>query len=150
VFNEQEMAFAGEIRKTLTESERQEGLPPGLAGHELSGRVEPYVPEAGIQMISTDVGDVSWKAPTAQCSVACFAIGTPLHTWQAVSQGAMSIGHKGMLHAGIVIGATAAELLLKPERIEACAAEHRSRLSGRTYHCPIPDGATPGPVTRSK
>ncbi len=40
---------------------------------------------------STDVGDVSWKAPVAQCFSPCFAVGTPLHTWQLVSQGRTSI-----------------------------------------------------------
>lgn len=35
---------------------------------------------------STDVGDVSWKAPVAQCFSPCFAVGTPLHSWQLVSQ----------------------------------------------------------------
>ncbi|MDX8503106.1 hypothetical protein RFM99_32605 [Mesorhizobium sp. VK4C] len=29
---------------------------------------------------STDVGDVSWIVPTAQCQTACFAIDTPFHS----------------------------------------------------------------------
>ena len=31
---------------------------------------------------STDVGDVSWIVPTMQCMTACWALGTPFHTWQ--------------------------------------------------------------------
>ena len=54
---------------------------------------------------STDVGDVSWIVPTMQCMTACWALGTPFHTWQVVSQGAMPIAHKGMLQAGKVIAA---------------------------------------------
>ncbi|OKB82411.1 hypothetical protein BMT51_15655, partial [Escherichia coli] len=39
------------------------------------------------------------KLPVAQCFSPCFAVGTPLHTWQLVSQGRTSIAHKGMLLA---------------------------------------------------
>ncbi len=34
---------------------------------------------------STDVGDVSWVAPTAQISVACYPQGIPPHSWQFVA-----------------------------------------------------------------
>lgn len=97
---------------------------------------------------STDVGDVSWKVPTVQCEVTSVALGTPFHTWQVVSQGGMSIGHKGMLQAGKVIGATALELFLQPEVLAEAQREHALRLNGRTYKCPFPDDVTPGPVKR--
>lgn len=146
VFDEAEERFAAEIRGTLTESEKRDQIPQELAGKHLADRLEPYVPKAGIWMASTDVGDVSWKVPTAQCRTACFALGTQLHTWQAVSQGATSIGHKGMLQAAKVLAATAVELLLQPERVEQAKAEHSRELAGRTYKCLIPEGMNPGPV----
>lgn len=147
-FDEQEERFASEIRATLTEAELNHGLPPELADTSLANRLEPYEvkKEIAVAMGSTDVGDVSWKVPTVQCWIASMALGTPLHSWQAVSQVGMSIGHKGMLHAGKVIGATALELLGRSDILEQAKAEHRQQLAGRTYRCPIPDDATPGLV----
>lgn len=72
----------------------------------LIDEVAPWAATDNILAGSTDVGDVSRKAPVAQCFSPCFAVGTPLHSWQLVSQGRTSIAHKGMLLAGKVLGAT--------------------------------------------
>lgn len=53
----------------------------------LANEVAPYAATDNVLAASTDVGDVSWKLPVAQCFSPCFAVGTPLHTWQLVSQG---------------------------------------------------------------
>ncbi len=148
-FDQEESVFAAQIRDTLTESERTHQIPSELLGRSLSDRLEPYTPSDEVAMGSTDVGDVSWQVPTAQCWVACSAIGTPLHSWQAVSQFGASIGYKGMLHAGKVIAATAIELLLRPEALERARTEHLGRMQGRIYRCPIPEGAVPRPVRKS-
>jgi aminobenzoyl-glutamate utilization protein B len=148
VFDDAEDRFAEEIRSTLNEDEKNFQLPPGLEGKNLSDQLEPYELKEELMKGSTDVGDVSWKVPTVQCRTACWALGTPGHTWQVVSQGATSIGQKGMLHAGKVIGATALELLLQPDLLEQAKAEHHEKLAGRTYKCPIPEGVTPGPIRR--
>ncbi|WP_240417232.1 M20 family metallopeptidase [Paenibacillus periandrae] len=148
VFDEMDNQFAAQIRNTLTDAELKNNLPAELANKNLSDQLEPYDPVGGIFMGSTDVGDVSWKAPTAQCTVASVALGTPFHTWQVVSQGATSIAHKGMLHAGKVVGATALEVLLQPELLKQAKAEHAKELDGRTYQCPIPVDVNPGPVKR--
>ena len=147
-FDEAEKAFASRIRATLTGFDPNDNVPAGLENQHLSDRLEPYDSKGGLFPGSTDVGDVSWKAPTAQCMVACVALGTPFHTWQVVSQGATSIAHKGMLHAGKVVGATAAELLLRPELLAQAKEEHRKELGGRGYKCPIPADVMPGPVKR--
>lgn len=148
VHDEAELQFAEAIRSTLTEQERNFNVPAGLLGKALADRVEEYDPQTSMLWGSTDVGDVSWNVPTVQCEVASVALGTPFHTWQVVSQGGMSIGHKGMLQAGKVIGATALELFLQPEVLAEARREHASRLKGRTYKCPFPDDVTPGPVKR--
>ena len=49
---------------------------------------------------STDVGDVSWLVPTAQINVVTFPSNSPGHSWQNVSCGHTSIGHKGLLDRG--------------------------------------------------
>ena len=86
---------------------------------------------------STDVGDVSWQTPTVQISVACFTAGAPGHSWQNVSLGRTSIGHKGMIYAAKVMASAAVDLYEKPEILEAARAEFiEASLDG--YVCPIP------------
>lgn len=101
--------------------------------------VLPYDPEAKEVLYgSTDVGDVSWITPTVQAWVACFAFGTPLHSWQMVSQGQSSLAHAGMLRAARALTATAIELVQRPELIAQAKAELVERRQGKPYQCPIP------------
>ena len=88
---------------------------------------------------STDVGDVSWQTPTAQVYTACFISGAPGHSWQNVSVGKTSIGHKGLLLAAKVIASSAIELMENPEIITAAKAEFENRTKSG-YVSPIPDG----------
>ena len=84
------------------------------------------------------MGDVSWIVPTAQCMTACEPLGTPLHTWQIVATGTTSLAHKGMLHAGKIMAATAFDVLQRPELIEKAKAELVERRNGEEYVCPLP------------
>ncbi|WP_033504993.1 amidohydrolase, partial [Bifidobacterium actinocoloniiforme] len=61
--------------------------------------------------ISTDVGDVSWIAPTAQFNGGFEPQGTSPHSWQWVSNGKSSVAHKGLLMAGKTIALTAYDAL---------------------------------------
>ncbi len=92
---------------------------------------------------STDVGDVSWIVPTVQCHTACFAFGTPFHTWQLVAQGRRSAAHKGMVFAAKALASTAADCLRRPELIELAKAELLQRTKSRPYVCPIPPDVQP-------
>ena len=67
---------------------------------------------------STDVGDVSWVAPTVQARVTTCAVGTPFHTWQTVSQGKLPAAHKGMVHAAKLMASTGIHLLKYPEKLK--------------------------------
>ena len=99
----------------------------------------PYDPAVNETMFgSTDVADVSWITPTVQAWVACYAFGTPLHSWQMVSQGQSGLAHAGMVHAAKVLTATAAELVREPALIAAAKAELLERRQGLPYACPIP------------
>ena len=91
---------------------------------------------------STDVGDVSWNTPTAQIRVACFTANAPGHSWQNVSCGATSIGHKGVLAAGKVLAGAAIDLMENTELLAEARAEFEKKTKGG-YDCPIPDGAKP-------
>lgn len=150
IFNEEEKAFASEIRNTMPESDKlsvfrmlsQLPVPKELLQQikeqEISSILMPYVDKTFNMTGSTDVGDVSWNVPTVQCATNCFAMGTQLHTWQAVAQGGTSIGHKGMLHAGKVMATTAIDILLQPQIIEKAKVELKEQLGGAIYNPPTP------------
>ena len=101
------------------------------SGHAMNDFLLPYFTGEAFRAGSTDVGDVSWLCPTAQCSVASIPNGCPGHSWQIVSCGTTSIAHKAALHAGRVIACTAIDLFTQPERLEG------------GYVCPIPPDAVP-------
>jgi aminobenzoyl-glutamate utilization protein B len=101
--------------------------------------VAPYDPaREEILYGSTDVGDVSWITPTAQCLTACYAFGTPFHSWQMVSQGKLSAAHRGMEQAAKIMAATAIDLIRNPAVIEDAKAELSAYRNGLDYVCPIP------------
>ncbi|QEN89004.1 amidohydrolase [Labrys sp. KNU-23] len=116
---------------------------PTLAAHILHEGILPLARHASVQMGSTDVGDVSWIAPTVQCHTACFAIGTPFHSWQLVTQGLEPAAHKGMVAAAKALASTAADCLSKPDLIARAKAELKRRTGGRPFESPIPPEILP-------
>ncbi|MBQ7714066.1 MAG: amidohydrolase, partial [Oscillospiraceae bacterium] len=126
-----ELAFAAALRATYTD-EGGEAMNAAL----LPRREDAFNPG------STDVGDVSWLTPTVQCHVAAFPNGCPGHSWQNVSCGATSIGHKAALHAGKVLCASAIDLFSEPSLLASAREEFERRTAGG-YVCPIPPEATP-------
>jgi aminobenzoyl-glutamate utilization protein B len=96
-----------------------------------------------IQPGSTDVGDVSWAAPTGQIFAACMALGTPGHSWQTAAQGGMGIGHRGMLYAAKVMALAALEFMQNPKRLKQAKDEFRAKRDAAAYVSPIPDGTQP-------
>jgi aminobenzoyl-glutamate utilization protein B len=96
-----------------------------------------------IQPGSTDVGDVSWAAPTGQIFTACMALGTPGHSWQTAAQGGMGIGQRGMLYAAKVLALASLEFLQNPARLKQAKDEFRRRREAANYVSPIPDGTLP-------
>jgi aminobenzoyl-glutamate utilization protein B len=120
-YDEAELAFAAKIRVTLDQPLPLESLKSVVNRKGLSGKG------------STDVGDVSWVAPTAGFSTACWVPGTSAHSWQAVAAGGTSIGRKGMILAARVLAATASDLFQNPKPLEEAGAERRRRLAGRKY-----------------
>jgi aminobenzoyl-glutamate utilization protein B len=67
---------------------------------------------------STDVGDVSYAAPTVGLRAATWVPGTPAHSWQAVACGGTEIGTKGMLVAAKTMAMTAIDLFTNPTLIQ--------------------------------
>ncbi|WP_220464941.1 amidohydrolase [Granulicella sp. 5B5] len=95
--------------------------------------VDPNAPSA-----STDVGDVSWVVPTIGFTTATFVPGVAAHTWQATASAGMSIGQDGMIIASKALALTAADLFTKPELVTAAKADFARKMTGKTYHSPIP------------
>jgi aminobenzoyl-glutamate utilization protein B len=92
---------------------------------------------------STDVGDVSWVVPVTGFTTACWAPGTPAHSWQAVACGGTTIGKKGMNLAARTLAATAYDLFTDPQLIQDAKAEHARRLDGRKYEAMLEKGQKP-------
>jgi aminobenzoyl-glutamate utilization protein B len=139
---------AADIKSTVAEVKRQYGVSISKDIKETSflDQVLPYKETNEILFGSTDVGDVSWVTPTAQFWGPCFVFATPAHSWQLVSQGATSIAHKGMLHAGKVLAGTAIDLFMNPNMIEQAKVELQQKTEGIPYECPIPKGVKPSPI----
>lgn len=116
-----------------------------MKGKPLCERVIPFDPTLPEKSLSgsSDVGDVSWIVPTGQIAAACFAFGTPMHSWQAVSQGRTSLAHKGLLLCANVLAGTAIDMLSDGEIIKKAKAEFDKRMNGKRYVSPIPDGVEP-------
>lgn len=94
---------------------------------------------------STDVGDVSWVAPTMHFSVATAPLGIPWHAWPVVASSGMSIGHKGMMVASSALAATAVDLFADKASLDAVRAEWTQKTKGVTYKWYVPDGPPPVP-----
>lgn len=97
---------------------------------------------------STDVGDVSWNVPTAWFSGQTFALGTAVHTWQAVAQGKSSLAHKGMSTAAQVMARTALDILKNPSYADKAWQDLEEALAGREYKTLIPEHVKPGMINQ--
>jgi aminobenzoyl-glutamate utilization protein B len=147
---EEETEFARTIQATLTSEDFANSTRHFASAlrnpRPIITEVLPYVTTDRPVTGSTDVGDVSWAAPTTQCLSACYAWGTGFHSWQMVSQGKMSLAHKGMLFAAKTMAATAIDLIARPEVLRQAKAELAQKRGGRPYQCPIPADVQPPPA----
>lgn len=87
---------------------------------------------------STEVGDVSWHVPTSGLSTACFAAGSPGHSWQNVAAIGSPIGHKGMLVAAKVLALSALELFQDPNSLKEARDDFQERMKDRKYTTKVP------------
>lgn len=89
---------------------------------------------------STDVGDISWHVPTSGFATACFAAGSPEHSWQNAAAIGSPIGHKGMMVAAKVLALSAVELLEHPQVLHEARTDFQERMKDRPYTTKIPKG----------
>ena len=126
-YSEEERAFAREIQQNF-------GVEPkGMASETL-----PLVDENTSMGFSTDVGDVSWNAPTMGCGMPTMPLGVAVHTWAATACHGMSIGLKGALQAARVLAWTGIDIMTDAELRKAAHADFERRVSERPYVSPLP------------
>ena len=133
-------AFPRELRASILATDK---LPAELIDQGLSGDVWPIRDRGEVLPGSTDVSDVSWITPTAQITTTTWALAIPGHSWAVTATGAMSIGHKGMMHAAKAMAITAADFINDPALLEQAKAEFIASTAGRAYQCPIPEDVQP-------
>lgn len=107
----EEKRFAAEIGKTLAAPQPVE----------TAALVQPYGKTLGYG--STDVGDVSWVAPTVDVRTATWVPGTPAHSWQSAAASGTSLGFKGAQLAAKAMTLMAVQLYTDPALRQTAKAE---------------------------
>ncbi|MCL4561437.1 MAG: amidohydrolase [Chloroflexi bacterium] len=148
VFTDAERAYAQKINdqypaEVVADLFKSFELPEELRGQSLFGDNYPANDEKRIETGSTDVGDLSWITPVSMLNTACFASGAPGHSWGIVATGAMSIGHKGMLHAAKVMALSAMDLYSDAALLQKARAEFAKATEGQPYRTPLPENVQP-------
>ncbi len=150
-FDDDDMAFAQQLRATLPDGMVEDALRRyGRSSEEMGDPLCRTVLDAvgtlskgEVQPVSTDVGDVSQIAPTAQLTACCMPLGVPLHSWQAVASCGSRIGFKAMLFVSKALALTVFDLLQNPDLVRAARQEFLTSTGGKAYECPIPPELKP-------
>ncbi|MEM3040947.1 MAG: M20 family metallopeptidase [Nitrososphaerota archaeon] len=149
-YSEEELAFAKEIAKTFSFDEKHNSLRKSKRpGWEklLDVTMDTSIPDpwgkGESSGGSTDVGDVSWIAPTVEFSTATTPLGTPGHSWQKVACSRVGLGHKSLLFASKTIACTVIDLFTKPEILNEIRKEFAESTEGFRYKTPLPEGLKP-------
>jgi len=109
----------------------------------MDGSVPDAWDEGDVSHGSTDVSDVSWKAPTMEFYTATWPLGTPGHSWMNVAASGTGIGHKSLIFASKVIAASLVDLMTDPALLKKAWEEQNRRTLGKTYRSPLPADAKP-------
>ena len=149
-YSEEDLKFAKEIAKTIPPevkiAQLKKSKRPGwerLIDKLIDDEVPDPWGEGELMHGSTDVADVSWQAPTVEFNTAAWVLGTPAHSWQAVAQSGVGLGHKSAIFAAKVMAATAIDLLTNQQIIAKAKEEHKKRIRGKQYKSPVPPGHKP-------
>jgi aminobenzoyl-glutamate utilization protein B len=125
-FTEEEQAFAREIQQNY-------GVEPVGMAFETESLVDEHISMG----FSTDVGDVSWNAPTMGCGMPTMPLGVSVHTWAATACHGMSIGLKGAFQAARVLAWTGSDVLTDATLRQAARADFERRVSEQPYVSPL-------------
>ena len=142
-FTEAEWAFAREIEKSFAPGQKESlmranHVPEEYWGLTLHEGIAPGFDKGELGHGSSDVGDVSWIAPTGQISTATFVVGSAGHSWQNSAASGMGIGHKGMIVAAKAMALAGYELMIKPELVQQAKEAFVKGTGGKPYVSPLP------------
>ncbi|SEI13976.1 aminobenzoyl-glutamate utilization protein B, partial [Halobacillus karajensis] len=148
--NDEDIEFTKAMYSSFTDKEKETAhaqfskqLSSQMIERPIADDVLPYSDNLTFLGGSTDVADVSWNVPTAQCVTSTWAFATPFHTWQVVAQGKQNYAHQAMLLAGKSLACTAIETMQDKELIEKARVELLERLDGETYDSLPPENVQP-------
>jgi aminobenzoyl-glutamate utilization protein B len=149
-YSREELKFGERIAESITPEMKFEALRgskrPGWKKL-LDKLIDDEVPdpwgEGEVSHGSTDVGDVSWQTPTVEFNTAAWVFGTPGHSWQNVAQSGVGLGHKSLVFAAKVMAVSVIDLLVDDGLLARAKQEHKQRITGKEYKCPIPVDAEP-------
>lgn len=149
-WSNEEMAFAEELSHNVPPEQKRDSLRKSkrpswekLESVIMDASVPDAWDEGEVSHGSTDVSDVSWKAPTMEFSTATWPLGTPGHSWMNVAASGTGIGHKSLIFASKIIAASVVDMLTKPELLKEAWEEQNRRTLGKTYKSPLPVDAKP-------
>jgi len=149
-YTEEDQRFAKEIAKSITPEMKRASLRKSkrpewekLMDVDLDQSIPDAWDAGEVGHGSTDVSDVSWKAPTMEFSTATFVLGTPGHSWQNTAQSGTGIGHKSLIFAAKIISTSTIDLLTKPELLKKAKDEFERRIADRVYKSPLPPELKP-------
>jgi aminobenzoyl-glutamate utilization protein B len=120
-WTDDEQQFAKQCQKTF-----------GVAEAGLATAALPLLPDTPVGG-GTDVGDVSWHAPTGVFAWPTLPLGIGLHTWPVTACGGMSIGDKASLASATILAATGFDLMTDPALLKAAKENFTHRIAGRVY-----------------
>lgn len=130
-YDETERAFGAKLQETLD------------APRPLAEAATILPPRTALLSASSDVGDVSWIAPTAHLHAATFFPGVPLHTWQSTACAGTTAGRKGMIVAAKAMALTAVELMGNSGLLQQIKDEFSKTMAGKSYRSLLPEIAKP-------
>ncbi|MEA2090166.1 MAG: amidohydrolase [Thermoproteota archaeon] len=149
-YNDEDWKFAEKIAKTITPETKiaqlKKSKRPGwkkLVDKLIDDEVPDPWGEGEVSHGSTDVADVSWQTPTVEFNTATWILGTPAHSWQAVAQNGVGLGHTSLIFAAKVMAATAIDLLTNKDALNKAREEHKQRIGNKKYRSPIPPDHKP-------
>jgi len=111
-FDQEDLALAQAIVDTLPPENYREALKvfDNPAGTVLDGMVHSILGRGETFGASSDLGQITYRTPTVQCSATCFPLGVPLHTWQATACAGSTFGLKGAIYMAKVLAVSAVRL----------------------------------------